>query len=59
MKYKVTLMQEHVVYLEADDELEAVRQIRSMNDVDISEAEKALEEMEKQVCFIFQEKQQL
>lgn len=46
MKYKVTLMQEHVVYLEADDELEAVRQIRSMNDVEIAKAETCRGDME-------------
>ena len=47
MKYRVELTQKHVVYVQAEDEFEAEAKVLKMNDDEIAEAEKALEEMEK------------
>lgn len=39
MKYRVELTQKHVVYVHAENDIEAYKQVSGMNDVEIAKAE--------------------
>ena len=46
MKYRVELTQTHVVYVHAEDNIEAYKQVSKMNDVEIAKAETCRGDME-------------
>lgn len=44
--YRVDLIQTHTVFVEAEDQYEAVKTVRGMNDVEIAKAETCRGDME-------------
>lgn len=46
MKYRVDLITNHTIYVEAEDAHEAMKIVRGMNDVEIAEAETCRGDME-------------